>query len=153
MSGTQRAGAPAERLHVGQLLVHLTRLFQTELFDRINDAGLEDARLSHTHVTAYIKAEGSRLTDLAAQARMTLPAMAEIVDDLQRLGIVERRPDPSDRRAKLITLTDDGWKAMRTAQAIIAQLEADYAAIVGPERFEVMCQAMQVLITEHPAPE
>jgi len=77
--------------------------------------------------------------------------MAEIVDDLQRLGIVERRPDPSDRRAKLITLTDDGWKAMRTAQAIIAQLEADYAAIVGPERFEVMCQAMQALITEHPA--
>jgi len=153
MSGTQPAGAPAERLHVGQLLVHLTRLFQTELFDRINDAGLEDARLSHTHVTAYIKAEGSRLTDLAAQARMTLPAMAEIVDDLQRLGIVERRPDPSDRRAKLITLTDDGWKAMRTAQAIIAQLEADYAAIVGPERFEVMCQAMQALITEHPAHE
>ena len=144
---------PAERLHVGQLLVHLTRLFQTELFDRINDAGLEDARLSHTHVTAYIKAEGSRLTDLAAQARMTLPAMAEIVDDLQRLGIVERRPDPSDRRAKLITLTDDGWKAMRTAQAIIAQLEADYAAIVGPERFEVMCQAMQALITEHPVHE
>jgi DNA-binding MarR family transcriptional regulator len=141
----------AERLHVGQLLVHLTRLFQTELFDRINDAGLKDARLSHTHVTAYIKAEGSRLTDLAAQARMTRPAMAEIVDDLQRLGIVERRPDPSDRRAKLITLTDEGWKAMRTAQAIIAQLEAEYAEIIGPERFESMCQAMQSLINEHPA--
>ena len=139
-----------ERLHVGQLLVHLTRLFQTELFARINDAGLADARLSHTHVTAYIKAEGSRLTDLAAQARMTLPAMAEIVDDLQRLGIVERRPDPSDRRAKLITLTDEGWKAMRTAQAIIAQLEAEYAELLGPERFEAMCQAMQQLIAEHP---
>ena len=150
-SGPSRTPS-AERLHVGQLLVHLTRLFQTELFDRINDAGLKDARLSHTHVTAYIKAEGSRLTDLAAQARMTRPAMAEIVDDLQRLGIVERRPDPSDRRAKLITLTDEGWKAMRTAQAIIAQLEAEYAEIVGAERFEAMCQAMQALITEHPAP-
>ena len=51
--------------------------------------------MPHTHVTAYIKAEGSRLTDLAAQARMTRPAMAELVDDLERLGIVERRPDPS----------------------------------------------------------
>ena len=76
--------------------------------------------------------------------------MAEIVDDLQRLGIVERRPDPSDRRAKLITLTDAGWEAMRTAQAIIAQLEAEYAALLGPERFEAMCQSMQELITAHP---
>jgi DNA-binding MarR family transcriptional regulator len=151
MTSGQSDAPSAGRLHVGQLLVHLTRLFQTELFARISDAGLEDARLSHTHVTAYIKAEGSRLTDLAAQARMTRPAMAEIVDDLQRLGIVERRPDPSDRRAKLITLTDDGWKAMRTAQGIIAQLEAEYAEIAGPERFEAMCHAMQSLITEHPA--
>jgi DNA-binding MarR family transcriptional regulator len=151
MSAGQSDAPSAGRPHVGQLLVHLTRLFQTELFARINDAGLEDARLSHTHVTAYIKADGSRLTDLAAQARMTPPAMAEIVDDLQRLGIVERRPDPSDRRAKLITLTDGGWKAMRTGQAIIAQLEAEYAEIVGPEGFEAMCQAMQSIITAHPA--
>ena len=149
---TAQSDAPTdERLHVGQLLVHLTRRFQTELFHRLNAAGLTDARLSHTHVTAYIKAEGSRLTALAAQARMTRPAMAEIVDDLQRLGIVDRRPDPSDRRAKLITLTDEGWKAMRTAQAIIAQLEVEYAAIVGRERFEAMCQAMQELIAAHPA--
>ena len=139
-----------ERLHVGQLLVHLTRLFQTELYARVNEAGIEGARISHTHVTAYIKAEGSRLTDLAAQARMTRPAMAEIVDDLQRLGIVERRPDPTDQRAKLITLTDEGWKAMRTGQAIIAQLEAEYATLVGQERFESMCQTMQALITAHP---
>ncbi len=69
--------------------------------------------MAHTHVTAYIKADGSRLTELAAQARMTLPAMSEIVDDLERLKIVERRPDPVDGRAKLICLTPSGWEAMR----------------------------------------
>ena len=47
---------------------------------------------------------------------MTLLAMSELVDDLQRLGIVERRPDPRDGRAKLICLTDAGWEAMRTAR-------------------------------------
>lgn len=151
MARGQSPAPPDERLHVGQLLVHLTRLFQTELFARINAAGLEDARISHTHVTAYIKADGSRLTELATQARMTRPAMAEIVDDLQRLGIVERRPDPSDRRAKLITLTDEGWKAIRVAQAIIAELETEYAAVVGRERFEAMCRTMQDLIAAHPA--
>ena len=139
---------PPPRLHVGQLLVQLTRLFQTELFERLRAAGLEDARVPHTHVTAYIKAEGSRLTDLAAEARMTLPAMSELVDDLQRLGIVERRPDPSDGRAKLICLTAAGWEAMRTARRQIAEIEADYAQLAGPDRFEAAVQTLDTLLRE-----
>jgi DNA-binding MarR family transcriptional regulator len=136
----------AQRLHVGQLLVHLTRLFQSELYARLQDAGLQDARVPHTHVTAYIRAEGSRLTELAAQARMTRPAMAELVDDLERLGIVERRPDPSDGRAKLVCLTDFGWEAMRTGRRVIAELEAEYAQLIGSERYEQTCQGMQALL-------
>jgi DNA-binding MarR family transcriptional regulator len=125
-----------QRLHIGQLLVQLTREFQTELFERLRAAGLEDARASHTHVTAYIQAEGTRLSELAAMARMTPAAMSEQVDDLERLGIVERRPDPSDRRAKLICLTDRGWETMRIARGVIGNLEREYADLVGPERFE-----------------
>jgi DNA-binding MarR family transcriptional regulator len=134
------------RLHIGQLLVQLTRLFQTELFERLVDAGLTDARVPHTHVTAYIKADGSRLSELAAQARMTLPAMSELVDDLQRLGIVERRPDPTDGRAKLICLTDAGWEAMRTARHAIGEIEADYAQRVGPEEFERTARTLDALL-------
>jgi DNA-binding MarR family transcriptional regulator len=135
-----------DRLHIGQLLTQLTRRFQVELFERLAAAGLEDARVPHTHVTAYIKAEGSRLTDLAAHARMTLPAMSELVDDLQRLGIVERRPDPTDRRAKLICLTDAGWDAMRIARRVIADIEDEYRRLVGAERFEDAAQTLDALL-------
>jgi DNA-binding MarR family transcriptional regulator len=152
MASRQATAVTPERLHIGQLLVHLTRMFQTQLYARLIDAGIEGARVPHTHVTAYIKAEGSRLTDLATQARMTRPAMAELVDDLQRLGIVERRPDPTDRRAKLICLTDQGWRAMRTGHQIIAGLEAEYARLVGDQRFEAMCQAMQALLDAQTPP-
>lgn len=138
--------APPPRLHIGQLLVQLTRLFQTDLFERLVAAGLEDARVSHTHVTAFIKAEGSRLTELATQARMTLPAMSELVDDLQRLGIVERRPDPSDGRAKLICLTTAGWDAMRIGHRVIAEIEADYAKLLGTENFEIAAQTLERLL-------
>src|SRR5215210_2733420 len=125
--------------------------FQTELFERLVAAGLTDARVPHTHVTAYIKAEGSRLTELAAHARMTLPAMSELVDDLQRLGMVERRPDPRDRRAKLICLTDAGWDAMRTARGIIASIEADWARRVGAERFEAATRTLDALLRDFAA--
>jgi len=121
-------------------------VFQSELFERLVAAGLTDARVPHTHVTAYIKAEGSRLTELAAHARMTLPAMSELVDDLQRLGIVERRPDPRDGRAKLICLTEAGWDAMRTARRVIGAIEADWAQHVGAERFEAAAQTLDALL-------
>jgi DNA-binding MarR family transcriptional regulator len=142
------SNTPPSRLHIGQLLVQLTRVFQTELFERLVAAGLEDARVAHTHVTAFIKAEGSRLTDLAAQGRMTLPAMSELVDDLQRLGIVERRPDPSDGRAKLICLTDAGWEAMRVGHGVIAEIEANYAELVGTESFEAAAQTLDRLLSD-----
>lgn len=134
------------RLHIGQLLVQLTRELQQELFARLVAAGLEDARIAHTHVTAYIKADGSRLTELAAMARMTLPAMSETVNDLERLGVVERRPDPTDGRAKLIVLTDLGWEVMGTARGIIRDLEAEYAARVGARDFEAAAQTLDRLL-------
>ncbi len=142
-----------ERRHIGQLLTQLTRLFQADLFKRLVVAGLTDARVPHTHVTAYIKADGSRLTDLADQARLTLAAMSEIVNDLERLGIVERRPDPTDGRAKLICLTDAGWDAMRTARAIIGDIETDYARRIGPAEFEHAAQNLDALLNALSLPE
>lgn len=137
--------ATPERLHIGQLLVHTTRRFQTELYRRLSEAGLEGLRAPHTHVSAYIEAEGSRLTELARKARMTVPAMLELVDDLERLGYAERRPDPTDRRAKLIVMTQRGWHAMRIGQRIITDLEAEYALAVGREQFAQFTLTFQAL--------
>ena len=60
---------------------------------------------SHSAVFAQIEPGGSRLTKLAAGANITPQSMGVIVDELEELGYVTREPDPSDRRAKLITLT------------------------------------------------
>jgi DNA-binding MarR family transcriptional regulator len=139
-------GPADEHLRIGQLLAQTTRLFQHELFLRLNAAGLDDVRVAHTQVSAYIKADGSRLSDLAAWARMTRPAMSELVDDLERLGYVERKPDPSDKRAKLVVLTGKGWDAMRVAREIIEELEAEFAAALGAQRFAEFRETFQVLL-------
>ncbi|QEC46116.1 winged helix-turn-helix transcriptional regulator [Baekduia soli] len=104
--------------------------------------------MAHLHVFGNIRAGGTRLSDLAAWAAMTRPATAELIDQLEAQGLVERRPDPSDARAKLIVLTAAGWDAIRAGRAIIAGIEADYARRVGRERFETMCWTLQDLLDD-----
>jgi DNA-binding MarR family transcriptional regulator len=139
------------RLAIGQLLVHHMRAFRERLLSEA-DTHAEQAgvrlRMAHLSVFGNIKAEGTRLTNLAAWAGMSPPAMAELVDELEADGLLERRPDPADGRAKLVTLTSAGWEAIHTGRGIIARIEADYAKRLGPERYEKMCQAMQDLLED-----
>ena len=138
-----------ERLPIGQLLINLLRLFRSELAVR-GEAGadVEGIRPAHLQVFGVIKANGSRLTELADSAGLSLSSMAELIDDLEALGYVRRQPDPSDRRAKLVCLTPSGWRAIRTGRAIIEQIEHDWGTRIGQERFATMCHTMQDLLDE-----
>lgn len=136
-----------ERLPVGQLLANLVRLFRAELAGRgETSSGVEGIRPAHLQVFGVIKADGTRLTELAASADLSLSAMAELVDGLEQFGYVERRPDPSDRRAKLVCLTDSGWRAMTEGRRLIAQIEANWSETLGRDRFESLCHELQALL-------
>lgn len=143
--------SPGGRQPIGQLLGLNIRFFRERLLaaaeHEAHRAGVR-LRMAHLQVFGNIKAEGTRLTDLAAWAGMGLPAMAELVDEMEDHGLLVRRPDPSDGRAKLVTLTAAGWDAIRTGRAIIAGIEQDYARRLGPERYEQMCWALQDLLDD-----
>jgi DNA-binding MarR family transcriptional regulator len=140
-------GERSERLPVGQLLVNLTRLFRAELAARGEGAdAVEGIRPAHLQIFGTVKAEGSRLTDLARWTDLSLSSTAELVDDLEALGYLERRADPTDGRAKLVSFTDSGWKAVRSGRDVIAQIEADWAAKVGEDRFADLLAGMQDLL-------
>jgi DNA-binding MarR family transcriptional regulator len=137
-----------DRLPIGQLLVRHLRLFREQALARAPDTdglGGFDLRPPHLHVFANIDAAGTRLTDLASRAGITRPSMLALVDELERHGLVERRPDPSDKRAKLIALTSPGRDVVRAGRTLIDAVEADYARRIGRKRFEEMCAALQDL--------
>jgi len=126
----------AARPNVGILL----RLPYQQLVERVSaglaDAGFDDLRPAHTAVFQHIRAEGSRLTDLAERAQITKQSMGYLVDYLEERGYLERRPDPTDRRAVLVCLTERGWEQVRAALAIIAALEAEWTRALGRARME-----------------
>jgi len=116
------------------LLSYALRDISGELHDRLAEAGYPDIRLPHGTVFGCIGSEGSRLTELAAAARITKQAMGEATSDLERLGYLERVPDPTDRRARILRLTERGKQAQRTGFAILDDIEADWARRYGAEQ-------------------
>ncbi len=101
-----------------------------KIVDGVVGAGFPQ-KPSHSAVFAQIGPEGSRLTELARGANMSPQAMGELVDELEELGYVVRRPDPRDRRAKLITLTDRGRECISAGMATIEGLEERISSVLG----------------------
>jgi DNA-binding MarR family transcriptional regulator len=86
---------------------------------------------AHSAVFAQIDPDGSRLTDLARRANMSPQAMGELVDELEEMKYVVRRPDPTDRRAKLITLTRKGHACIAAGSATIDGIEQRLSDLLG----------------------
>jgi DNA-binding MarR family transcriptional regulator len=62
---------------------------------------------------------------------MTKQAMSELVHDLERLGYLRRRPDPTDGRARLIEFSDRGWAAVHVALNAFEDMEAELGTRIG----------------------
>jgi DNA-binding MarR family transcriptional regulator len=102
-----------------------------ELVERLKAAGFADVPASQHPVLENLDPAGTRLTTLSARAGMTHQSMGELVSILERNGYVERRPDPSDRRARLVCLTDKGRALVRQAIREIAEIEAAWLGRLG----------------------
>jgi DNA-binding MarR family transcriptional regulator len=79
-----------------------------------------------------------RLSQLSEHLRIAARSATEVVDGLQDRGLVERLPDPHDRRATLVRLTDQGAElgaAIRAARA--AEAEGVFSKISESDRAEL----------------
>ena len=136
------------------LLAEVKDAISDELYARLHEMGHGGIRPAHGCVFGFIdRGGGVRLTALADRSGLTKQAVGEAVADLERLGYVERVPDPSDGRAKIIRLTERGGQAAAAAEEIFADIERRFAAEVGDERFEEFRDTLRriFLLTRAPA--
>jgi DNA-binding MarR family transcriptional regulator len=134
-----------EPLNVGLLLFLPYRAMEARVFEELAAAGFDDVTPAQARVFQRIAADGSRLTDLAAQAGITKQSAGFLVDQLERAGYVERRPDPTDARARLVCFTERGRALQRAAREVERQVEQEWADHLGPERLETLRELLTEL--------
>ena len=126
---------PADEPNLGVLLL----LPYRHLEDRVREvlaAHGHDLPLSQARVFQRVAPEGSRMSELAQAAQLSKQTLTSIVDQLERAGYVERRPDPADARARIVTITDKGRELVDLSIPVVAQVEAEWTAHLGAERTE-----------------
>jgi DNA-binding MarR family transcriptional regulator len=131
-----------------RLLSEAVDAFSVELFKRAHAAGFTDLRAGHGCVFGNIAPDGSRLTELAERALMTKQSVGEVATDLERLGYVERMPDPSDGRAKIIRLTERGRGAQAIGRELIDEIEREWADRFGADRIAVIREVFEAIAAE-----
>jgi DNA-binding MarR family transcriptional regulator len=122
--------------------------FADALAAKVEGAGFHDIRPGHGCVFGTIDPEGSRLTDLAERAGMTKQTVGEVTSDLERLGYLERVPDPLDGRAKIIRLTERGREAQAVGRRLIDEVEREWAERYGEERVAALRDALETITAE-----
>ena len=127
------------------LLGRAYSLLGFKIVDGVVGAGYPQ-KPSHSAVFSQIRPEGSRLSELARGANITAQAMGELVDELENMQYVVRRPDPTDRRAKLIVLTPKGRACIAAGIVTIEGIEEQISQTLGADGHQQLQDLLQRLI-------
>ncbi len=127
------------------MLFVANRALEQRAFDAVVAAGITDITLAQARVAARIAPGGTRVSDLALQARVTKQSAAFLVEQLEAAGYVERVPDPTDRRARLVRLTPRAQRVAQAADAEVERVLAEWAEHVGEERLRQVYETLRDL--------
>ncbi len=137
------------RPYTQSLLLFAYQVSARELTEHLHRHGHAAVRPKHGAVFANVERDGTRASVLAHRAGIGKAAMGELIDELERLGYVKRRPDPSDRRAKLVLPTSAALEVTRLVHVFNQRLETRYRRKLGTPAYESLRRALQTLAGVH----
>jgi DNA-binding MarR family transcriptional regulator len=120
---------------IGALLRMPWEAVQRHMLTRLHERGFDDLDAAHLNVFQYPGPQGARPSELATRLRMTKQALNYLLGELERLGYLERRPDPDDKRSKRVALTPRAVSAIGVIRESVEELEEIWAQQLGEKRF------------------
>ena len=136
-------GAGAMNTAVLMFVAH--RHAERRILAFLAESGFGDVTLAQGRVAARVSENGIRLTELAEQSQVTKQTAGFLVDQLEKAGYVERVPDPSDARARLVRLATRGREAQSTARVMEREIEQEWERHLGRSRFRALRSALEDL--------
>jgi len=137
--------APSQaRIHaeIGRLIARLGRIWRRESDQALSDHGLSYATAIPLLVLSR-QGETVRQGALADELGIEGPSLVRLIDLLQAEGLVERREDPTDRRAKTLHLTATGEAKVEETNRVLRRVRASLLKDIGSEELALTFETLQ----------
>ncbi len=135
---------PEDMLLIGALLRVPAQAIHRRIIKELNAAGFEELRVPHMAVLQFPGPDRVRPGTLAERAGMSKQAMNQLLRSLESLGYIVRSDAPEEGRGRIIRLTKRGRAAYSKVHDILRDIEREWNAELGPERFaqlkELLCR-------------
>ncbi|WP_346939778.1 MarR family transcriptional regulator [uncultured Clostridium sp.] len=119
-----------------------------ELHDRLSELGFEDIKPTHGFMFTYITPDGATGIELAEYLGITKQAVSKMVDYLEKNGYIMRKIHPTDKRGKIIVLTERGLLVMKAKEEILTDIEQRWIENIGAERIQMIKEDLIKLVHE-----
>jgi DNA-binding MarR family transcriptional regulator len=131
------------------IIMGAARVIADQLGDAIARAGIDDMRAPFGFVIRALADRDRTLTELAEMLGVSKQAAIKVVDEMELRGFVTREPHPTDRRIKVLRLTDKARVVRRTALRASRKLERDLRRSLGDPDVDAMRRALLELLAAH----
>ena len=127
---------------IGRLFLRAHRDFQARVMAKLHEGGSDS--ISPAHLTALSQLVGGemRVVDLAKQMNITKQSASDLIRDLEAHGLVERKPDPRDKRAAIIRFTKAGEAFLLDRMQIAAEIDQEYRDLLGEDEFAMLMRLL-----------
>ncbi len=127
---------------IGRLITRLGRIWRRESDQALSDHGLSYATAIPLLVLSR-QGENVRQGVLADELGIEGPSLVRLIDLLQAEGLVERREDPTDRRAKTLHLTKAGEAKVEETNRILRRVRASLLKDIGADELAITFDVLQ----------
>ncbi|MGW0245721.1 MarR family winged helix-turn-helix transcriptional regulator [Nocardia goodfellowii] len=137
----------AQDLDLGILLGLGYQHFVHEMREALAGQGFGDAGPSYGYVFRSLDRRAMNISELADRLTITKQGAAQLVDEMEKRGYVERRPDPGDGRAKLLYLSQKGNSALAAARRFHRDTERELVEKHGAEAVRTLRALLETIAT------
>ena len=137
----------AKRRSTFQLLFKCSRLMNELGIERLRGFSRQPyLRAAHMALLPHIDLDGTRLTTIAARVGISKQAVGQLIAEMETMGMLERHPDPSDGRAKLIRFSNQGRRGLLEGLGVLGNLEVEFRKKIGDRAMDGLHAALTALL-------
>ena len=143
------SGNAWRRTNIGRRMNEAVRIFEGRIVELLREKGHAQLTTAHINLTRNLDEEGTRLTELARRAALSKQAMSELVDQVERTGLIEKIRDPDDGRARLVCFTAAGRIWLQAFHESLTTAEAEMRSTLGGATVDLMIRSLGNYVAAH----